>query len=217
MKTLAFPASAAPLSPWGVAKPLPARKWSLTVGVLLSLCANCASASPAGATADESGWRQGLARLLPWPHGDLYTLGLNGLLNAPLLPLSLFPGAIHAITGLHPALAEPQRLERSAGVRNTNSSRAGFYDASERLSWRTSPTIPTVFQLASSATNPAGTQYGAPYDAGDPGVEWQAGPNSMIALEQGRIRVRLYSFGRSQMSMRIKGGGPMLTYRLKFD
>lgn len=49
------------------------------------------------------------------------------------------------------------------------------------------------------------------------GVEWQASRNSTFAVEQGKIRVRLYSGPNSQMLLRVRKGGPMLIYRRSFD
>lgn len=49
------------------------------------------------------------------------------------------------------------------------------------------------------------------------GVEWRTSRDSTFALEQGRVRLRLYSSANSQMSLRVRKGGPMLVYRKAFD
>lgn len=57
---------------------------------------------------------------------------------------------------------------------------------------------------------------GGDYYGARAGVQWQTSRNSTFAVEQGRIRMRLYSGPNSQMSLRIKRGGPMLVYRRSF-
>lgn len=49
------------------------------------------------------------------------------------------------------------------------------------------------------------------------GVEWKASRNSTLALEGGKVRLRLYATADSQMSLRLRHGGPMLVYRRTFE
>ncbi|WP_140629639.1 hypothetical protein [Methylibium rhizosphaerae] len=69
---------------------------------------------------------------------------------------------------------------------------------------------------AASARRLSADDAGGDYYGARAGVEWQTSRNGTFALEQGRVRVRLYSGTRSQMSLRMKRGGPMLVYRLSF-
>jgi hypothetical protein len=69
---------------------------------------------------------------------------------------------------------------------------------------------------AASARRLSADDAGGDYYGARAGVEWQTSRNGTFALEQGRMRVRLYSGTHSQMSLRIKRGGPMLVYRLSF-
>lgn len=69
---------------------------------------------------------------------------------------------------------------------------------------------------AASARRLSADDAGGDYYGARAGVEWQTSRNGTFALEQGRMRVRLYSGARSQMSLRVKRGGPMLVYRLSF-
>lgn len=86
----------------------------------------------------------------------------------------------------------------SVGVRHRVSESALLYlDAASARRW--------------SADDAGGDYYGA-----RAGVEWQTSRNGTFALEQGRVRLRLYSGTHAQMSLRVKRGGPMLVYRLSF-
>lgn len=69
---------------------------------------------------------------------------------------------------------------------------------------------------AASTRRLGADEIGSDYYGARAGVEWQASRNATFAIEQGKVRVRLYSTQNSQMSLRVKKGGPMLVYRRTF-
>jgi|GEM_PF-5884257 len=176
-----------------------------TMGLALSLCAHdCWASAP---TSEELVRLEAMVReFTPWPLGQLYALGLHSLIIAK-------QGYGESLESLGETFASLRSRRNLAPANSVDANGATLLSGAGGVSHPTLVRAGSPIQVTASPNGEA--------DFDDTylrtGMDWQPSPNSALAIEQGRVRVRLYGAGRTQMSVRLKHGWPMLTYRLKFD